>query len=255
MAAKKKSAAKKKTARKKTVSKSTATRSRTAPAKTKAKPAAKAKPAPKAKPKPAAKAQAKPAARPMPAAKAKPAPPAKPPATAPKAAASKRSAPAPSSAAAAGKLRAGDKAPDFALKDQTGRTLKLSDYRGRKLLVYFYPKADTPGCTVQSCAVRDARADFAVKGVEVVGISPDKPTAQWRFDEKYALGFPLLADRDHSVSEAYGAWGEKSNYGKSYMGIIRSSFLIDENGKVIGAWRGVKPEETVPNARALVSGK
>ena len=146
------------------------------------------------------------------------------------------------------KLEAGDKAPSFRLKDQNGETVKLSDFKGRKLLIYFYPKDDTPGCTTQSCAVRDAREDFAERDVDVVGISPDPPDKQRKFDDKYDLGFPLLADEDHAVAEAYGAWGEKSMYGRKYMGIIRSSFLVDGRGRIAEAWYKVSPKKTVPNA-------
>ncbi|MGZ4120160.1 MAG: thioredoxin-dependent thiol peroxidase [Actinomycetota bacterium] len=147
-------------------------------------------------------------------------------------------------------LKKGAKAPAFALKDQDGKTVKLADFKGRKLLVYFYPKADTPGCTTQSCSVRDSTKDLARLGVAAVGISPDKPSKQKAFDEKYGLGFPLLSDEDHSVAEKYGVWGEKVNYGRTYMGIIRSSFLIDENGKIERAWYKVSPKDTVPNAIA-----
>ncbi len=145
-------------------------------------------------------------------------------------------------------LKVGDRAPAFALEDQRGRTVRLSDFKGRKLLVYFYPKANTPGCTAQSCSVRDARTDFARKGVAVIGVSPDKPSAQRRFDEKHGLGFPLLADTDHVMAEAYGVWGEKSMYGRTYFGIVRSSFLIDERGRIAGAWYRVSPAGTVPEA-------
>ena len=150
-------------------------------------------------------------------------------------------------------LEPGEQAPGFELPDQSGRTVKLTDYRGRKLLVYFYPKADTPGCTAQSCAVRDAREDLSGLGVDVVGISPDKPGKQQRFDEKFGLGFPLLSDTDHAVAEAYGTWGERSMYGRTYMGIIRSSFLIDERGRVLQAWYKVKPGDTVPNAMTALA--
>ncbi|MEO6027025.1 MAG: thioredoxin-dependent thiol peroxidase [Candidatus Binatia bacterium] len=155
-------------------------------------------------------------------------------------------------AAAAGKLQIGDKVPSFALADQSGATHALADHKGRKLLIYFYPKADTPGCTTQSCSVRDARRDFAKQGVDVVGISPDKSTAQQKFDTKYSLGFPLLADTDHAVAESFGVWGEKSMYGRKYMGIVRSAFLIDEKGKITGAWYGVSPKDTVPGALAAL---
>jgi thioredoxin-dependent peroxiredoxin len=149
-------------------------------------------------------------------------------------------------------LKVGDKAPAFSLEDQQGRAVTLADFKGKKLLVYFYPKASTPGCTVQSCNVRDARRDFSKKGVAVIGVSPDKPAAQKKFDEKYTLGFPLLADTEHTMAEAYGVWGEKSMYGRKYFGIVRSSFLIDEKGKIAGAWYKVSPADTVPEAMKLL---
>jgi thioredoxin-dependent peroxiredoxin len=149
-------------------------------------------------------------------------------------------------------LKAGDKAPAFSLQDQSGKTVSLAQFKGKKLLVYFYPKANTPGCTIQSCNVRDARPAFAKKGVAVIGVSPDKPGAQQKFDEKFGLGFPLLADTEHAMAEAYGVWGEKSMYGKKYFGIIRSSFLIDEKGKIAGAWYKVSPGDTVPEAMAVL---
>ena len=150
------------------------------------------------------------------------------------------------------RLEPGRKAPAFRLQDQNGNTVKLADFQGRKLLLYFYPKANTPGCTMQSCAVRDARPDFGGLDVDVVGISPDTPARQKKFDDKRGLGFPLLADEDHAVAEAYGVWGEKSMFGRKYMGIIRSSFLIDEQGKVAGAWYKVSPKKTVPEALKLL---
>jgi peroxiredoxin Q/BCP len=145
-------------------------------------------------------------------------------------------------------LAKGSKAPSFELKDQSGKIIKLSDYNGKKLLLYFYPKADTPGCTKQACSIRDSRDELTNKGVVYVGVSPDTPEKQKKFDDKYNLKFPLLADTDNAVTKAYGAWGEKSMYGKKYEGIIRSSFLIDEQGKIIDAWYKVKPEQTVPKA-------
>lgn len=169
-----------------------------------------------------------------------------------KAAPKKPAAKAKPAAAPAGKLGPGSAAPAFSLKDQSGKTVTLGGFAGRKLLVYFYPKADTPGCTVQSCSVRDHRQGLKGLGVDVVGISPDAPKAQAKFDEKFKLGFPLLADESHAVAEAFGAWGEKSMYGRKYMGIVRSSFLIDEKGKIVAAWYGVKPDETVPNAKAAL---
>jgi thioredoxin-dependent peroxiredoxin len=145
-------------------------------------------------------------------------------------------------------LQAGDKAPAFSLTDQNGNPVSLSDFNGRKLLVYFYPKADTPGCTRQACSIRDAMPDLNSIGIAAVGISPDKPAVQKKFDDKYTLGFPLLSDPDHAASEAYGVWGEKIRCGKASLGITRSSFLIGEDGSIIQAWYSVKPEDTVPNA-------
>jgi len=146
-------------------------------------------------------------------------------------------------------LKPGDMAPNFELNDQNGKKVKLSDFTGRKLLLYFYPKANTPGCTAQACSVRDAKDDLTDMGVAALGISPDKPQQQKKFDGKYDLGFPLLSDTDHAVADAYGVWGEKSMYGKKYEGIIRSSFLIDEEGKILQAWYKVSPKDTVPKAR------
>jgi peroxiredoxin Q/BCP len=143
------------------------------------------------------------------------------------------------------KLNAGDKAPNFRLSDQDEREVNLGDYKDRKLLIYFYPKADTPGCTKQACNVRDARKKLDDLGVDVVGISPDKPSKQKKFDDKHDLGFTLLSDQDNTIAKTYGAWGEKSMYGKKYEGIIRSSLLIDEQGKVIETWYKVSPKDTV----------
>jgi peroxiredoxin Q/BCP len=148
-------------------------------------------------------------------------------------------------------LKVGDQAPDFALRDQTEKVLELSAFKGRKVLVYFYPKADTPGCTAQSCGLRDAIGDIG--DTAVVGISPDKPARQARFDEKYGLGFPLLADEDHAVAEAYGVWTEKSMYGRRYMGILRSAFLIDEKGDLVGVWYKVSPADTPKNLLAALA--
>jgi thioredoxin-dependent peroxiredoxin len=149
-------------------------------------------------------------------------------------------------------LSPGDKAPAIALPDQNGETVKLSDFRGRKVLVFFYPKADTPGCTTQACGLRDVLEDIG--GAAVVGISPDKPAKQAKFDQKYGLGFPLLADEDHAVAEAYGAWGEKSMYGKKYQGIIRSAFLVDEKGRIEQAWPKVSPKDTPANLLRALEG-
>ncbi len=145
----------------------------------------------------------------------------------------------------------GDKAPTFTLLDQDGAKVKLSGFKGRKVLVYFYPKADTPGCTTQSCGLRDIANE--VGDTVILGISPDPPAKQKKFDVKYSLGFPLLADEDHGVAEAYGAWGEKSMYGKKYMGIIRSAFLIDEQGQIAEAWPKISPKDTPENLLAALA--
>jgi peroxiredoxin Q/BCP len=152
------------------------------------------------------------------------------------------------------RLQPGDPAPPFELLDQRGSPVRLDGFRGRKLLVYFYPEADTPNCTIQSCAVRDHRVELAGIGAEVVGISPDEPTKQLAFDEKYGLGFPLLSDPDHQAADAWGTWGEKTREGRTFMGIVRSSFLVDEDGRVERAWYDVKAEDTVPNAVAALAG-
>ena len=155
-------------------------------------------------------------------------------------------------ATAANRLEPGAKAPAFSLKDQDGATVRLSSFKGRKVLVYFYPKADTPGCTTQSCGLRDIAGD--VGDTAIVGISPDLPDKQKRFDDKYGLGFPLLSDPEHATAEAYGVWGEKSMYGKKYFGIIRSAFLIDEKGKVVEAWYKVSPKDTPKNLLKALEG-
>jgi len=149
-------------------------------------------------------------------------------------------------------LKVGDAAPDFALQDQTEKVIKLSQYKGRSVLVYFYPKADTPGCTTQSCGLRDVLGQIGNTGV--LGISPDKPAKQAKFDEKYGLGFPLLADEDHAVAEAYGVLGEKKNYGKTYMGIIRSAFLVDADGRLADVWYKVSPADTPKKLLAALAG-
>ncbi|HEX4491076.1 MAG TPA: thioredoxin-dependent thiol peroxidase [Acidimicrobiia bacterium] len=149
-------------------------------------------------------------------------------------------------------LAVGDKAPNFSLVDQHGKKVKLGDFKGRKLIVYFYPKADTPGCTTQSCELRDAHPSLKRLGVAIVGISPDAPAKQLKFDEKYSLEFPLLADEDHSVATAWDAWGEKSLYGKKYMGIIRSAFVVDEKGKLAGVFYKVSPKDTVKKVKSAL---
>ena len=142
-------------------------------------------------------------------------------------------------------LKPGDKAPDFTLTDQSGQDLELSSLQGRRVLVYFYPKADTPGCTKQACGLNDILGDIG--DTAVLGISPDKPTKQAKFAEKYGLGFPLLSDPDHAVAEAFDVWKEKSMYGKKYMGIERSAFLVDTDGTIAQAWYKVSPADTPKN--------
>ena len=139
----------------------------------------------------------------------------------------------------------GKQAPAFTLLDQNEETVQLSKLTGRKVLVYFYPKADTPGCTTQACGLRDIAGD--VGDTAIIGISPDKPAKLKKFDEKYGLGFTLLSDEDHAVAEKYGLWVEKKNYGKTYMGVQRAAFLIDENGKVAKAWPKISPADTPKN--------
>src|ERR1700693_4364353 len=140
-------------------------------------------------------------------------------------------------------LGPGDPAPDFTLPDQSGNPVTLSGLRGQSVVLYFYPKADTPGCTTQACGVRDHRADYEQAGAVVLGVSPDPVKAVAKFDDKYGLGFPLLADEDHAVAEAYGVWVEKSMYGRKYMGIERSAFLIDEKGKLEQVWYKISPKD------------
>ena len=137
----------------------------------------------------------------------------------------------------------GDTAPDFTLPDQDGNQVSLSGLRGKRVVLYFYPKADTPGCTTQACGIRDHRADYADADAVVLGVSPDAPKKIAKFDQKFSLGFPLLGDEDHSVAEAYGVWVEKSMYGKTYMGMERSTFVIGPDGVVTDVFRKVKPAE------------
>ncbi len=140
-------------------------------------------------------------------------------------------------------LNPGDPAPDFTLPDQQGDPVSLSGLRGKHVVLYFYPKADTPGCTTQACGVRDHRTDYEHADAVVLGVSPDPPKKIAKFDEKYGLGFPLLGDEDHSVAEAYGVWVEKSMYGRKYMGMERSTFVIDPDGRIKQVFRKVKPAE------------
>ena len=129
-------------------------------------------------------------------------------------------------------LQQGDKAPAFKGINQHGEPVKLTDYKGKKLVLYFYPKDSTPGCTAEACDLRDNYQQFIANGYEILGVSPDSAKSHVKFIEKYELPFSLLADEDHSIAESFGAWGEKSMYGKKYMGILRSTFVIDEKGKI-----------------------
>ena len=140
-------------------------------------------------------------------------------------------------------IEPGDQAPDFEIPDQDGRAVKLSDFRGMPVVVYFYPKADTPGCTTQACGVRDHQTDYAEVGAPVLGISPDPVAKVKKFHEKHDLNFPLLADEGHEVADAYGVWAEKSMYGKKYFGNERTTFVIDADGRVARVLRKVKPAE------------
>jgi peroxiredoxin Q/BCP len=144
--------------------------------------------------------------------------------------------------AATPRLEPGDKAPAFSLTDQHGTTVKLSQFKGRRVLVFFYPKALTPGCTTQACELRDIQGD--VGDTAILGISPDVPDKQLAFDEKHGLGYPLLSDPDHAVADAFGVWGEKKLYGRAYLGIIRSAFLVDPKGRIEHAWYKISPKDT-----------
>lgn len=147
-------------------------------------------------------------------------------------------------------LSPGDKAPDFSLLDQHDQTVTLQGLEGRKVLIYFYPKADTPGCTKQACGLNDVLGQIG--DTVVIGISPDKPAKLLKFADKYSLGFTLLSDPDHAVAEAYDVWREKKMYGKQYMGILRSAFLVDEAGTIAEAWYKVSPSDTPKNLLAVV---
>ena len=138
--------------------------------------------------------------------------------------------------------KVGELAPDFELRDDTGRPRRLSDRRGHYTVVYFYPTDDTPGCTKEACSFRDNDAAFKEAGTEVWGLSPQGPASKAAFRAKYGLPFTLLPDEDHAVADAYGAWGEKVNYGKTYWGILRSSFLVGPDGRVVHVWPKVNAE-------------
>jgi peroxiredoxin Q/BCP len=139
-------------------------------------------------------------------------------------------------------ITTGQHAPDFTLPDQDSNPVSLADFAGRKVVLYFYPRADTPGCTTQACGIRDRGADYAAAGAVVLGVSPDPVEAIKKFHAKQSLDFTLLADPDHAVCEAYGVWGEKQRYGKTYMGAQRATFIIDEEGTVVHVIPSASPK-------------
>ena len=150
-------------------------------------------------------------------------------------------------------IEPGQKAPAFSLKDQDGTTHKLTDYAGRPVILYFYPKDDTPGCTAEACAFRDSLRRFQTSKAQVLGVSILNEQSKARFAGKYSLNFPLLADADHAVAEKYGVWQEKSRYGRTYMGIARTTYLIDANGKVARRWDNVKVDGHAEDVLAEVN--
>ena len=139
----------------------------------------------------------------------------------------------------------GQKAPSFTLPNEQHESISLSDFAGKKVILYFYPKDMTPGCTTEACDFRDAHTDFSDLNAVVVGVSPDPAARHTKFIDKYELPFSLLADEDHAVAEAYGVWQLKKNFGKEYMGIVRSTFLIDEHGQVVSEWRNVRVKDHI----------
>jgi peroxiredoxin Q/BCP len=142
-------------------------------------------------------------------------------------------------------LKIGDMAPDFESVTDTGETIRLSDFRGKRVVLYFYPKDDTPGCTKQACGFRDQYPEIEERNAVVLGISTDGVASHQKFKTKYDLPFTLLVDEEHRIIDQYGAWGEKSKYGKTYMGTIRSHYVIDEEGRIVDAHVNVKPEQSV----------
>jgi len=150
-------------------------------------------------------------------------------------------------------LKEGDTAPDFSATTNGGGKVSLADYTGKPVILYFYPRDDTPGCTAQACGIRDAWGEFERAGAVVLGVSPDDEASHAKFKQKYELPFPLLADTDHSVSEEYGVWGEKNMYGKTYWGVERSTFVIDADGTVTKVMRKVKPDTHADDVLAALS--
>ena len=150
-------------------------------------------------------------------------------------------------------IEEGKPAPDFALESDTGETIRLSELRGKPVVLYFYPKDDTPGCTTQACGVRDAYAEFERAGAVVLGVSPDDEASHVKFKEKYGLPFTLLADPEHEVAERYGVWGEKKYMGRTYMGVDRSTFVIAQDGNVKRVMRNVKPDTHADDVLAVLA--
>ena len=149
-------------------------------------------------------------------------------------------------------LKIGSKAPTFSAPDQSGKTVSLGDFKGKTLVLYFYPKDDTPGCTAEACSFRDEHSVFQKKGAVVIGVSPDSSKSHSKFIKKFSLPFPLLSDEDHKICEAYGVWVEKSMYGKTYMGVERSTFVIDPQGKLKAIYRKVKAAEHTAEVLAVL---
>ena len=149
-------------------------------------------------------------------------------------------------------VQEGEQAPDFSLSTDSGETVALSDFRGRPVVLYFYPRDDTPGCTTQACGLRDGWEEFERRGAVVLGVSPDDPASHARFKEKHRLPFTLLSDESHEVAERYGTWVEKRNYGKTYMGVERSTFVVDPEGRVAKILRRVKPDTHAADVLAVL---
>jgi peroxiredoxin Q/BCP len=150
------------------------------------------------------------------------------------------------------KLKKGLPAPDFSLKDDEGKTRVLSEFKGTKVVLYFYPKDDTPGCTTEACNFRDDYSSYIDAGITILGVSPDSVDSHEKFRKKFHLPFSLLADEDHKISEAYGVWGKKKFMGKEYMGVLRTTFVIDENGRIAHVFEDVKPAEHSNEILALL---
>jgi len=150
-------------------------------------------------------------------------------------------------------IEEGKPAPEFELTSDSGQEVSLASLRGKPVVLYFYPKDDTPGCTAQACGIRDAWGEFERAGAVVLGVSPDGEASHVKFKEKYGLPFPLLADTDHKVCEEYGVWGEKSMYGKTYMGVVRSTFVINADGNVAKVMRKVKPDTHADDVLAVLA--